>query len=121
MQLSFLSYITSSLSPDEQNSASLSPKQLSEEVQREGEHVGMVILCRDGVERLEVAELERGGRLVHHVSRLLKLTGSSLLSLGTDQLSLGLAVGLCLSGKGTLHVSGETYILPVISSKLKKK
>ena len=57
-----------------------------EHVNGQREDDGGVLLGRDGVERLEVAELQCGRGLTHDVSGLLQGTGSLLLSLGGDHL-----------------------------------
>ena len=56
------------------------------EIQRQGEDVGVVVLSRDGVEGLQVAELQGGRGLVHHVCCLSQFPGCTLFSLCRDHL-----------------------------------
>ena len=63
-----------------------STRESTEEVHGEREDDGGVLLGGDGVECLEVPQLEGSGRLVQHVSRLLQGPGRVLLSLRCDHL-----------------------------------
>ena len=64
------------------SSSLLGAKQLAKEIKWQREHVGMIVLCSDGVQGLEIAQLEGCRGLVDHVCRLTKLGGSFLLSFG---------------------------------------
>lgn len=61
-------------------------EQLPQQVQGQGEHVGVVILGSYGVQRLQIAELQRGRGLVHHISSLTQLPGGTLLTFSRDHL-----------------------------------
>lgn len=55
-------------------------------LQRQGEDDSGVLLGGDGVERLQVAQLQSGGRLGDHQRSLLQGSGGIHLSLGSDHL-----------------------------------
>lgn len=48
------------------------PHEVSHDIYGEGEDDGGVLLCRDGVEGLQVAKLQGWGRLCDHEGRLLQ-------------------------------------------------
>ena len=95
----------------------------------------MVVLCRYGVEGLQIAQLEGGRGLIDDVGRLAQLLRRTPLSIGGYHLTLyagkgdavvevcgaGMKVsyfGVCLPGgfslgsHGSLHVLRQTHILP---------
>ena len=61
---------------------------LRHQLDGDGEHDGGVLLRGDGGEGLEVAELQRSGRLGDDVTSLLQSPAGLLLSLGRNHLSI---------------------------------
>ncbi len=64
----------------------------SDEVNGQREHIGVVVLGRDGVESLQVTQLEGCWGLVKHISCLTELPRCSLLSLGRHHLERGVLI-----------------------------
>ena len=61
---------------------------LRHQLDGDGEHDGGVLLRGDGGQGLEIAELQRGGRLGDDVTGLLQSPAGLLLSLGSNHLSI---------------------------------
>ena len=55
-------------------------KELCNEVNGEGEHVGVVLLSCDGVERLQVPQLKSSRRLIHYIGSFTQDMGSILFT-----------------------------------------
>ena len=64
-------------------------KEFHEQIDGQGEDVGVVVLCRDGVEGLQVAQLERGRGLVDDVGCLAELLRGTPLPIGCYHLRSG--------------------------------
>lgn len=62
------------------------PEQLKEKIQRQGEHVGVVVLASNHIQRLQVAELQSCGRLINDVGSFAQDSGGILLSFGSNNL-----------------------------------
>ena len=62
--------------------SSLLAKELHHQIDRQREDICVVVLGRDGVEGLQVAQLEGGRGLVNDVSRLTQLLGGTPLTIG---------------------------------------
>lgn len=63
------------------------PKEPTQQIQGEGEHIGVVILSRDGVQGLQVSELQGSRRLIHYISSFTQLLGCPLLPFSCHHLN----------------------------------
>jgi len=82
----------------------------ADHVDGEGEYYGRILLRADGVEGLEVAELEGVGRFAHDVSSLLQFPRSVHLALRRDHLCSCLPGGFSFGGHRSLKLNRQSHV-----------
>ena len=82
-----------------------------EHVHRQREDDGGVLVAADFQQRLQVAQLQRGGVGADDVGRVGELLRRLELALGVDDLGPPLALGLGLAGDRALHLLGDFDVL----------
>merc|ERR1719189_2841132 len=75
------------------------------------EHDGAVVLSRDAVQSLQVAELQSCRTVHDDLCRLSQGSAGLVFSLGSDHFSSGLSSSLSLSSHGSLELLGDPDVL----------
>lgn len=88
--------------------------EVGQDVDWQREHNGGVLLRRDGVQRLEVAQLQGGRRVSDHLGGFAQGPGCLLFTLGGNHLGAGFTGGFRFGCHGTLQLDGQTDVLAVV-------
>ena len=87
------------------------PHHRADDVHRQREHDGRVLVRAQLQQGLEIAQLERTGGLAQHARRIAQLGGGLELTVRADHLRAPFALGLGLTGHCPLHQLGDLHVL----------